>query len=351
MRNASFDQTMTAKQREDLKNKKASDTLKRGLGTQVDLDRLFASLAKAAGFDVNVMYSGNRDVSFFNHENDLNPNYIHHSGIAVRLDNIWKPFNPGVPYMPFGLTFPHDEIISTMIVGGGGFNWIRLPVVDHARNVTKRSAKLKLLDDGTLEGMVRIEHHGHSATIRRNDLFLRTPAERDERVAAIWKATLNNAEVTEVSIENFSDSSKPYIYSFKVKVPNYAQKTGKRLFIQPGFFEHSSRPLFSSDIRRYSIYFSHPWSEEDDVVIEYPKGYEPDNLETPGTVMESGGLGAVRFSLLSEPQSNVLKYKRNFYFGGKGKIIFPASAYKPLKVLFDGFHKADTQSVSLKQKQ
>ena len=39
------------------------------------------------------------------------------------------------------------------------------------------------------------------------------------------------------------------------------------------------------------------------------------------------------------------------YDFGKGMILFPVTAYKPLKLLFDTFHKADTQTISLKQKQ
>src|SRR5215204_4959064 len=57
IRNISFDKSLTDEQRAAIKNKKASDTLKRGMGDASDIDFLFASLAKAAGFDVNLMLS------------------------------------------------------------------------------------------------------------------------------------------------------------------------------------------------------------------------------------------------------------------------------------------------------
>ncbi len=351
IRNISYDTSFTDEQRENLKNKKTSDTLKRGMGDALDIDYLFASLAKAVGFDVNAMFSGDRGDNFFNFEKDLNPRYIHRSGVAVRRGNVWKPFDPGTPFMPFGMTFWHDELISTMIAGSGGYSWIRLPLADYSKNLSKRTGKFKLLEDGTLEGFIRVEHNGHQATTRRADMFVKSPAEREEILKASWKQTVSAAEISGFSMENFNETSKPYTYSFKVRVPNYAQKTGKRLFLQPGFFEYGAAPLFSAESRKYSIYFEFPWSENDEIEIELPKNFEADSIDPPGMVNEAKGIGALNIKIDLAKETNVLKYSRQFFFGGNGTILFPAGAYKPLKILFDAFHKADTHTISLKQKQ
>jgi hypothetical protein len=350
IRNTTFDPSFTDEQRADIKNKKASDTLKRGIGDQADIDLLFASLAKAVGFDTNIMFSGDRSERFFDYQKDLNPRYIHPSGIAVRRGNDWKPYDPGTPFMPFGMIDWYEEGISTMIAGGGGYNWILFPVTDQTKNLSKRTGKFKLLEDGTLEGFIRVEHNGQQATSRRRDMFEKSPAEREEILKKSWKQSVSAAEISDFSMENFSDPSKPYTYSFKVRVPNYAQKTGKRLFLQPGFFEYGSTPLFSAEGRKYSIYFDFPWSENDEIEIELPKNFEADSLEPPGSVNESKGIGSLKIQIDLPKDTNVLKYSRQFYFGGNGNILFPAGAYKPLKVLFDAFHKADTHTISLKQK-
>ncbi len=351
IKNISFDTSFTDEQREDIKNKKASDTLKRGMGNAMDIDLLFAALAKAAGFDVNAMFSGDRSNNFFNHEKDLSQRYIHNSGIAVRRGNEWKPFNPGTPYMPFGMVFWHDELISTMIAGGGGYGWIHLPLADHTKNLSKRTGKFKLLEDGTLEGFIRVEHNGHQGIMRRLDMFGKTPNEREEALKKSWQQTVATAEISEFSMENFNDSSKPYTYSFKVRVPSYAQKTGKRIFLQPGFFEYGTNPLFSGETRKYNIYFEFPWAEDDEIEIELPKNFEADSIDSPGVVNEAKGIGSLNIKIGLAKETNVLKFSRQFYFGNKGNILFPATAYKPLKLLFDSFHKADTHTISLKQKQ
>jgi len=351
IKNISFDKSFTDEQRENVKNKKASDTLKRGMGDAADIDLLFASMARAAGFDVNAMFSGDRSNNFFNYEKDVSQRYIHRSGIAVRRGNEWKPFNPGTPFMPFGMVYWHDEVISTMIAGGGTYGWINLPMADYTKNLSKRTGKFKLLDDGTLEGFIRVEHNGHQGITRRLDMFGKTPNEREEVLKKSWQETVATAEISDFSMENFDDSSKPYTYSFKVRVPNYAQKTGKRLFLQPGFFEYGTNPLFFGDARKYKIYFEFPWSENDEIEIELPKNFEADSVDSPGLVNEASGIGSLNIKIDLAKETNVLKFNRQFYFGSKGNILFPATAYKPLKLLFDSFHKADTYTISLKQKQ
>ncbi|MGI8812024.1 MAG: hypothetical protein ACR2IH_05790 [Pyrinomonadaceae bacterium] len=43
-------------------------------------------------------------------------------------------------------------------------------------------------------------------------------------------------------------------------------------------------------------------------------------------------------------------YKRDFYFGGGGRLLFPSASYQPVKNLFDAFHQSDTHVITLKQK-
>jgi len=161
---------------------------------------------------------------------------------------------------------------------------------------------------------------------------------------------MNSAEITALSIENFEDSTKPLVYTYKVKVPNYAQKTGKRLFLQPGIFEYNSEPTFSSATRTHSIYFPYPWSEEDKIELELPKNFELDNADNPGSVADPSKIGSLDITIGINKASNTLIYTRNFHFGGGDNILFPAGVYQPVKNLFDAFHKADTHAITIKQK-
>lgn len=101
-----------------------------------------------------------------------------------------------------------------MITGGGGYRWIRLPLASSAKNFSRRTGKFKLLEDGTLEASIRVEHNGHQAISRRTDLFTKTPAEREELLKNSWKETHAAAEISGFMMDDFNDGSKPYNYSF-----------------------------------------------------------------------------------------------------------------------------------------
>jgi hypothetical protein len=76
-----------------------------------------------------------------------------------------------------------------------------------------------------------------------------------------------------------------------------------------------------------------------------------DNAERPEDVADTGGIASDRITISLETATNTLIYKRNFSFGGGGRILFPAATYTPLKSLFDAFHKADTHAIAIRPKQ
>jgi hypothetical protein len=160
---------------------------------------------------------------------------------------------------------------------------------------------------------------------------------------------MSTAELTDVKIENVTDPIKPFVYDYHVRVPGYAQRTGKRIFLQPAFFEHGVSPLFSSSERRYPIYFHYPWSEDDEVSIELPDGYALDNADAPGPI-KIGQLGEYSPKMFVTNKEKTLIYKRRLSFGGGGGVLyFPTNVYKDLKALFDEINKSDNHTITLKQ--
>src|SRR5438046_5145827 len=82
-------------------NKTPADTLKNGRGTGIDIDDLFAALAKAAGFDARLALSGNRDDMFFDRAL-AHSTFLHSAFIAVHVGETWQFFSPAEMYLSFG---------------------------------------------------------------------------------------------------------------------------------------------------------------------------------------------------------------------------------------------------------
>jgi len=328
-------------------NKSPSDTLKRGVGTSVDIDWLFAALSNASGFDARIVLSPDRGDLFFD-KSVANSYFIYPLNIAVNVGGTWKFYNPGYSYIPFGMLRWQEEGQPALITDPKQPVWVETPMSKPDKSLIKRTAKLKLSDDGTLEGDIKVEYMGHFAIERKHDLDDESETEREASLREEIKEQMSAAEISGVKIENVTDHVKPLIYSYQVRIPNYAQRTGKRLFIQPAFFQHGRSPLFATTGRQYPIYFHFPWSEQDLVDIELPKGYAFDNAESPQP-FGSGDISKYEISIGAATDGSLLVYKRNFFFGGKDSIVFPVEAYGPLKNYFEMMHKQDNHSIALKQ--
>jgi len=350
IKNISFDAALTDEMRAKLPpNKSISEVLKRKSGNSGEVDMLFGALAHSLGLEVRVAFSGNRSEKFFAPEmtNDF---FIHPAAIAVNVDGKWKFFNPGVPFLPFGTLLWYEQGVWALMLGEKGYIWIQTPMSDAAENRAKRTGRFKLSEDGTLEGTVRIEYLGQSGILRKLDSYDDSPEKRVENVKEEIKRRMSAAEISDIVVENIDDPVKPVVYTYKVRVPNYAQKTGKRIFFQPGFFEYGANPLFASAARKHDIYFQYPWSEQDDVQIEYPKTFDLDSEEKPKGVGDGQRIGLLDIGIKADRNNGVLIYERKFHFGGGGNILFPSAQYQPLKNMFDAFHKADSHTITLKQK-
>ena len=328
-------------------NKTPSDTLKRGMGSGGDIDLLFAALASAAGFDARIVLAPDRGDLFFNKELP-NVYFIDPRMIAVNAGGTWKFFNPGYNYLPFGMLRWQEEGQQALITDPKQPVWVDTPMTSQEKSLVQRRAKLKLSDDGTLEGEIRVEFTGHFAIERKEELDEESDSEREAQVKDEVKSQISTAEITNIKIENVTDHEKPLIYTYNIRIPGYAQRTGKRLFIQPAFFQYGLKPQFASAGRKYAIYFHYPWSEDDQVHIDVPAGYTLDNADAPAP-FASGKISEYKPTLSITSDGKTLIYKRTFFFGGDGSVLFPVETYPQLKNFFDQLHKQDSHSIALKQ--
>ena len=349
VRNVSYDTTLTDEQKEEIKpNKSASDTYKKLQGTENDINELFASLASGLGYETRLAFGGDRSKKFFNPEQS-HVSFIHFSSVAVKVGGGWKYYDPGDPFVPYGMLAWNEEDTAVLLLGYKDYITTITPISGTDKSMAKRTGKFKLLEDGTLEGNVKIEYTGQLSYENKMDNYESSANKREEDLKDAIKGQFSTAEISNISIENVTDSQKPFTYAYKIRIPNYAQRTGKRIFLQPGFFEFGKNPLFSSATRKYPIYFHYPWAEQDIIEIELPKGFELDNAEKPAALADSKNIGSLAFNIAFNKEMNVLKYERKFHFGGGELYLFPVGSYQALKNMFDAFHKADNHTITLKQ--
>ncbi len=155
------------------------------------------------------------------------------------------------------------------------------------------------------------------------------------------------AEITEVKVENVKNLEMPLVYAAKIRMPGYAQRTGKRLFLQPAFFHKNSTPRFAASERKWDIQFDYPWSETDRITILLPEGLELDQPTAPQS-FKIGETGEYKAGLALSEDRKQLVYTRLFDWGRKDQIIFPVKGYPAIKEAFDYVNEQDTHAVALK---
>ncbi|HYE74392.1 MAG TPA: transglutaminase domain-containing protein, partial [Blastocatellia bacterium] len=338
---------LTDQDRKKMKdNNNTADTLKRGYGLAPDIDLLFAALAQGAGFEARVIRLSDRGDIFF--DPSFPDSYFIEDiiDIGVKVNGQWKFYDPSSRYVPAGMLSWRQEGIKGLVTDPKEPMFIDMPVSKSDKSQQKGTAKLRLSEDGTIEGDVRLELTGHFAAQAKERADGESASEREEALKSMVTRHISTAEFADIHIEpNLDDASKPFVYTFKIRVPGYAQKTGKRLFLQPAFFQYGEPALFSASQRKYPIYFSFPWSEVDEVTIELPEGYALDNAESPQP-FNANQIAVYNVNIGVTKDMKTLVFKRSFSFDA---ILFQTDVYGNLKQVFELLHTADSHAITLKQ--
>jgi Domain of Unknown Function with PDB structure (DUF3857) len=191
---------------------------------------------------------------------------------------------------------------------------------------------------------VRDLYSGHEAFDQRIELADKTDVQRADSIKDQLTRMYPDSEVTAVRVAGYDNPDQPVTVQYHIRITGYAQRTGKRLLIQPFYFQRGAAPLFSSSERRYPVVFRYAFNEDGTVIITVPAGFKLDHADRPPN-LNFGPPGGYQIDIAM--RGNELVCTRSLTFGDKGFLQFPVSSYGAVKQGFDEIHRRDDHTLSL----
>jgi PHD/YefM family antitoxin component YafN of YafNO toxin-antitoxin module len=251
----------------------AADVLKNGYGNGVDITWTFMGLARAAGLETYGLMISRRNEYFFN-EKRMNKRELDSNAVMVKVDGKEMFFDPGSKFVPYGLLPWEESGVKGMKLDKEGGTWVSTNWPESTSSQIQRTADLKLNDEGTLEGTVKLAFTGLEGWSRRVRERNEDSESRKKYLEEELKAYVPMAIEAELTNQpDWNATEPPLVAEFKVKITGWVSSAGKRALLPVGIFAAPEKQTFAHADRVYPICFSYPYQKKDDVTIEMPSGW------------------------------------------------------------------------------
>jgi len=345
LRNLSYEKGLTRRQRKEQKikdNRKVSDVLERGFGLRSDITRTFVALAKAAGFEAEVVRVATRDNKIFRN------NYLDFYGqldsemATVKVGEKVMAFDPATPFCPFGLVHWSRTNSAALRVTDAGPIFFSIPVFPPDMALTQREIALTLDPQGGLAGTVKTTYTGQEALVRRLDhIHDDDAARRDALEKEMTDLLPMGASAKLTKVENIDNNDPSLVVHCDVTIPVLGTAAGDKMLLPLSPLAGSGQYPFRHVARKYPVYIPYPFRQFDDIVITLPEGLTAEVRPAPN---KSDNDFSAFFIVCAEEAPNKLHIQRDFVIK---KSFFPVDQYAALKAFYDKVRVVDEEQAVL----
>jgi hypothetical protein len=251
-------------------------------------------------------------------------------------------FDPTAELVPIGQLPYYEQDSFALLVTDNGGELIHLPVSSPETNMVKRTVKVKLLPDGSLQGEVEEVSTGTRAAIARRYWKDSTEQDRKKVLERILGASLGSFQVDNITVTNAEDLELDLVVRYKFTVDRYAKNAGPLLLVRPRIVGEYAAPLDASKPRHYGYEISAPFWASETVEITLPEGYKVDEL--PASARSS--VAFAEYTSKTEDAGNVLRYTRDYKVR---TTLVPVDKIDQLRSLFGEINMDERKMAVLKK--
>jgi transglutaminase-like putative cysteine protease len=341
IRNLDFERerTRAEEKKENLKaNDSVADVLARGYGTRNEIAELFVALARAAGFEAELLRASNRKTRVFDSKL-LSADQLPDEIVQVKLKDSFLYLDPGTRFCPFGMVRWNYTSAPALKLDKSGGSFTLVPTATADKTIIRRTAKVRLNALGSARGEITVEFKGNEALQHRLDALKTDDAGRrgdleDELVSWLPKGS----QIDLIDVQGWESDHDPLIARFNFELPQFAVTAGKRLMTAADLFRSPQEEVFSASARQYPVYFPYTYEELDNIAIEVPVGYSVETVPSGQDVKTS----STRFITTRSMKGNSAVMIRALVVNS---IYFQPEQYPVLKSFFDKLRTADEEQI------
>lgn len=344
IRNLSFEDYKTRKETksENLKtNNTAEDVLKRGFGSQSEINELFVGLARAAGFDATLVFVASRDkeTHFRPSNNDVN---------QLTSDVVWVSaggkeyyLDPAARYYPFEVLPWFETSAGGIKVSPNGGTMVSTPDPIASDATTIRKAELSVDASGSVAGTVEIDFIGQEAGLLRTETREEDEAGRTKELEEAIKSWLPEGASVEISkITDWNDVERPLHVEGTVKISSFGSNAIRHFLMPLEIFQATQANAFTSATRVNPIYFHFPYQEIDDLSFHCADGFAAESMPAAKKI----DLGAVFYEISAAQRGDGIEVKRQL---DVNKVLFGRELYAALRSFFGAVRTNDNAEMVL----
>jgi len=321
-------------------NRDIDDALVKGYGSRSHINRLFVSLARAAGFDANVVLAASRENAFFAQQIP-DATQLSYELAAVTVDGKDRYFDPGTLFAPYGMLPWQVTGVPAMKFTRKDGTFIQLPHLKPSEALIRRKAELHV-DNGMLKGTLNVTYSGEEALQHRLDARNNDEAANRKAIEDDIKQWLPEGSTVKLkSVSSMKSGGEPLTADFDVELQNLGSFAGSRILMPLAIFTVSSRNPFTAKERRNDIYFEYECQNDDEIVLAMPDGYTIESLPAGS----EANLGGLAYKNSWSRDEHAVTFRRSLVVN---TVLIAKSNYEWVRRFYETSLAADQEAVILK---
>jgi len=219
------------------------------------------------------------------------------------------------------------------------FSWIDL--IPQKKNKWLNIANLKLKEDGSLNGELRITGFDYSAL---NQRIKYKSFNSEAEYLQDFEKKYSGMSVINYTCSNIDSIQNPVVEKFEVEYKNHSIILNDKILFNPIILDKLEENPFKIEERLYPVDFIYPSERTDVINIEIPAGYAVDQL--PQNIKMVLQNQTANFTMQTNVTGNLIQimFKLNVK-----KPIYYTTEYKELKAFYNELVKKQSEMISIKK--